>query len=599
MKLQLKKISIKNFLSVGAQPLVFEYQPGLHAIWGKVVGQDTNNGVGKSTITTDAVVFAFYGVSLRNLNLEQMVNAINQSECEVIIWFSLDDVNYRIERGLNPQYLRLINEDLPDSNQEKSKKETQKDINEKLGISFTSFVNRITLNINYSKPFFRLTAAERREIFEDMMNISIYGKMLEAARKDYNEAKHNLRVASSELKASEEALSDKIQTKKRIDDYKNSFEQQKAADLKRLTEQLDDKIKKLNDLKATVPENNFEERKEKGMVVKDKISEIINSYDTKVSLNTSEIQKIQKKLGLLKGKPACPICNSPIEHAETHITELDTEVKTLEAEITDIKAKREAASLKLADVKGKLKKIDDSSWAYNKVNQDITILESSISSVQAQIKEVEQKQIDLKHIVTDDDINQSKARVDARKSEHEEIEKQQLYADHLRDMLGDKGIKAYIIKRIVPVLNKKINEYLSIFKATYTISFDHELNETFKSRRRDVFTYNNFSAGEQKRIDLACMFALFDVAKAQNSIDCNVLILDEICDSSMCSDGIASLMTFMKTDFRKMNPDICVYVISHKPEISEDNFNTIIRLKKDNNFTKIDSIQACETVIQV
>jgi DNA repair exonuclease SbcCD ATPase subunit len=599
MKLQLKKISLKNFLSVGAQPLIFEYQPGLHAVFGKVVGQDTNNGVGKSTITTDAIIFAFYGVSLRNLNIEQMVNSINQSECEVTIWFALNDVNYRIERGINPNYLRFINEDNPDANQEKAKKETQRDINEKLGISFTSFVNRITLNINYSKPFFRLTAAERREIFEDMMNISIYGKMLEAARKDYNEAKHNLRVAGSELKAAEETLSDKISTKKRLDDYKSSFEEQKAADLKRLVDELSEKTKTLAELKEKIPKTDFEELKTKGNTLKEKLLESINSYDSKIKLNRSEIEKINKKVSLIKSNPVCPVCNSPTEHAESHVLELEAESKTLENEIVELQKNREGDSTKLVDVRAKIKKVDDGISNYNKLMNNISVLETTIGSIESQIKKVQDKQVDLKNIITDDDIEQARVRVSVRKSEHEEIEKQQLYADHLRDMLGDKGIKAYIIKRIVPVLNKKINEYLSIFKATYTISFDNELNETFKSRRRDVFTYNNFSAGEQKRIDLACMFALFDVAKAQNSIDCNVLILDEICDSSMCSDGIASLMSFMKTEFRKLNPDICVYVISHKPEISEDNFNTIIRLKKEGNFTKIDSIQTCETVLQV
>lgn len=604
MKLDLKKIRLKNFMSIGAKPIELDYIPGLHAVIGKVVGQDTNNGVGKSTLFIDGVIFAIYGTSLRNLNLDQMVNSINQGECEVTLWFTLDRVNYRIERGITPAYLRFINEDeeaLQQEYKERGKREVQNEINEKLGISYTTFINKITLNINYSKPLFKLTAAERRQIFEDIMNISVYGKMLEKARKDYNHAKHALKVASAELKSAEELLQNKKQTKDRVEAYRLSFDSNKAAEIKRFEDAIASTERKIEDAKKELTDRDYDDLKTKLGTYKDQCLSKLSSIQSKLDAEKTEISKLEKRIVLIKNNPICPTCNSPTtnEHASKHLEEITEALNNSKQSIITLMEEYGKFSEKLNDAKAKLKKLEETILKNNKVKQQISNLEHSLESYKSQLESAQNKTFDMSNVVTDDDIDQAEKRVLAKRKEHEEIEKQQLFADQLDEILGDKGIKTYIIKRIVPVLNKKINEYLAIFKATYTVAFDHDLNETFKARRRDVFTYNNFSAGEQKRIDLACMFAILDVAKAQNSVDCNLLILDEICDSSMCAEGIGNLMGFLKTDFRKMFPDLCIYVISHKAEIGESNFNTVIKLKKEHNFTKIDEIQECETVLQV
>ncbi len=607
MKLIIKKARIKNFLSVGANPVEIEYTPGNHAVLGSIVGQETNNGCGKSTIFTDAIIFAFKGISIRGVNKDQMINAINKAECEVFLWFSIDSVNYKIERGLNPNFLRFINEDENNNSSETeyderaSLKEAQSQIDSTLVISTTSLINLITLNINYSKPFLRLDASDRRQVFLDVMNTSIFGKMLDKARKEYNSAKQDLKILIAELKAAEENYQTKLDTFNKMEIYKSDFELNKKNELDILKNEIDVSSIKLNELNSKKIKLNIKDILIKLNSSKEVYQKNAIESESTLSSNIKIITTYKNKIERIKKNPICSECNSPTTegHALLHIEELNTTINKLNIENENYTSIIKTSKEKLKDIREKIDKAENVSEIQNKLSNQISLLEEKIKRDTNKTKDIQNKNFEIKNVVTETDLTNATLRITAKKNEIDEKDKQMLFADIARDRLGDKGVKSFSIKKIVPILNKKMNEYLSMFKANYTISFDNELNETLKSRRRDEFSYNNFSAGEQKRIDLALMFSLLSIARSRNSIDCNILILDEILDTSLCSDGTASLMTFMKTNLREMFPDLCVYIISHKTDISEDNFNTIIRLKKENNFTKIDYIQKCETVLQV
>lgn len=598
MKLIIKKLSIKNFFSVGNVPFEYNFTEGFHLVKGRIVNSDVKNGVGKSQAFIDSLIFAFYGVSIRNLNADDMVNDINDAECECTLWFTLDGINYRIERGLKPKYLRFINEDSTEDQETKGKRQVQDDINEKLGISYTTFVNKITLNINYSKPFFKLDAKERRQIFEDIMNISIYGKILTNVRKEYNDNKNILKVSSSELIGIENVYKEKIKSKAVYDSLVKNFDDQKSKDVTILQEKIDKLItekesiilsdKDLNKLQSDINTKIYEFNK--------KISEL-TSINNK---NEGTIHSIEKNLGLLSSGSFCPVCNSQTDsediykHKKSLYESIDTltlENKTNEERITKIEGFIEQLNIKLQNIE-KLIKMEE------KKIQKIDSLTLTIDDLNEQLNVVKTKTLDTRNFITDKEISECKLTVDAKKQEYENYAKDLKFSDTLREILGDNGIKPYIIKKIVPSLNKKINEYLTILKSDSKVVFDKELNETFRSQKREK-KYNNFSAGEQKKIDLACMFALFDIAKAQNSLDCNILILDEICDSSICKEGTLNLINFLKTDFINLYPNMCVYVISHKSEMEESNFNSIIHLKKENGFTKLEKIEEVDQILQV
>jgi len=181
-----------------------------------------------------------------------------------------------------------------------------------------------------------------------------------------------------------------------------------------------------------------------------------------------------------------------------------------------------------------------------KLEYNIESVKRDISSYQSKLESVKNKSLSMNNIISQKDIDDANDKCKLKEQEYLNIEKNLSYASYLKEMLGDSGVKTYIIKKIVPLLNKKMNEYLSLFKTNYSISFDNELNEILKSRKRDRFSYNNFSSGEHKRIDLAMMFSILAITKLQNSIDCNILILDEVLDSSLCDTGIYQLLDFLR-----------------------------------------------------
>lgn len=607
MKFEIKKVWIKNFFSVGAQGLEIDFTTGLHSVVGKVIGQDTSNGVGKSQAFIDSIVFALYGTSIRNLNLDGMVNKINQEECEVFLWFNIDNKPYRIERGIKPGFLHLVDEEQENNTdddkeemKEGRKKETQSRINDLLGISYTTFINNITLNINYSKPFFKLNPAEKREIFEDILNLSVFGKILEKVRKDYNENKHLLKNISTELSGAEELSANKKQTKQKIDQYHKTFEDNKQKELDLLQKEKAVIEANLNELKSHNIKDLTELRVKGETWIQEK-NKKFNEINFEIKENRKKISLLDIKINRLSLTPICPECNSPTtgDHAQKHIHEMQQEMEKIESENKKLSTESTNMMLSIEEGKNKLSNIIKTIDNNRKIIEKIKIIENNLFHINEKIHKCIDKKLDIEQVITDEDIKNVENRVSVKKHEYKTCEKELKYSELLKDVVGDKGIKNYIIKKIMPLLNKKMNEYLGMFKASYTVHFDEEFNEYFKLNRRDTYTYNNFSAGEQKRIDLAFMFSLFAIAKSQNSLDCNILILDEICDSSMCSNGISSLMFFLKNDFKKLYPNLCTYIITHKTEIDKNDFNTVIKLKKENGFTKLDEIEKINQVLQV
>jgi len=602
MKLYIKSCEIKNFLSVGSQPIKIDYKKGIHAVMGRVVGQQTNNGVGKSTIGVDSIIFAIYGKSIRGLNQNEMINSINDCDCHVHLRFEIDNHPYRIERGLKPNYLRFIDEteesDNKENKEKSAKKSTQKDIDDKIGISLDSFKNMITLNINYSTPFFKMSTSQKRDLLENIMNLSVFGKMFEKSKEDFNELKKDIKLSELELKGLMKSYKERVDTFKKLEKMKNDFEKEKEEEIKEISESLKKHKTKLK--KIEIPNKNFEVIEDK---LTNRISEIKSEISTQSQIirqNNNDIRKTLKKIDNMKENPICPICNNPTdsEHSTKHEEDLRNEIKVYEKTILD--SEKELSKLdnekneinpKLKKVKSIISKIESLKLEKNKLS---TIIDSLTNQLEKTInKEFNVEILDKKELIKD------KKEIEDKKEIYKETKKKFKLAERMKIILGDGGIKNYTIRKILPFLNKKMNKHLSLLNAHYTISFDSQLKETLKSRNRDQFSYENFSSGEQKRIDLAWMFTTVSVSRMRNSVDCNILVLDEILDSSMCSYGIGMLMNYLKTEFKQSNSNHCVYIITHKSEISEDDFDSIIRLKKENHFTKIESIDECNPTIQI
>lgn len=586
MKIVFKKIKIKNFLSVGSVPIEYSYQRGINGITGE-------NGLGKSMFINEALIFALYGKSMRGLTLEFIVNKINEQECEVTLWLDINEVPYRIERGLKPNYLRLINE--TEETNITAKKETQQKINDLIKVSMFSFINTISLNINFSKPFLRFEAAEKRTMFEDSMNLSIFGKMLKLSSKEYNEYKQQKKVLESELSSCKNILNERLETKEKLKTIEQEFENNKQKEIKKLETEYQEIFETHTDyiVQTGYFAKNLNEMKTKLIEIQNKIQNKIYEIELYIKNSNKDIQKIKDEIEFYKTNPICPLCKKPTNtsHDKTHVVSLEDEIKKKSNNIDNYKTKLSLGASKLNETKGKITKIEDQITRKLLVDQKLQETDNKLKIIENQIKTTKDKTIKIQNAVSDKDIEAAKNKVELKTNEYNENEKLLGYADYLRSILGEDGVRTYIVKKIVPLLNKKTNEYISLFGGNYSISFDNELKETLKSRRRDVVMYENFSSGEAKRIDFAFMFAFLDIAKLQNSIDSNILILDEMLDGSLNAAGIECLLDFLRNILIKKYPDLCVYIITHKSEIDKTYFDRVIKLKKENEFTKFDSIE--------
>lgn len=599
MKLIIKSIEAKNFLSIGSQPFKYEYTPGLHAVTGKVIGQDTNNGAGKTTGLVDALVFGFFGKTLRTLTQDRIINSINKRDLVVKVCFTLNNKDYIIERGLAPNFIRLtdLSLDISERNEQSSKKLTQQDIDSKIGISFTSFINMIALNINYTESFFKMPISKKRLLLEDIMNLSVYADMFASAKEDYLKFKTEYKLKLMSFETMKTNYDENVKSYNKYKELKDNFEKDKETEIVEIQTNINTCKSKINSI--TIDVTDYSIQLSKGQSKLDEINNKKIEVETDIKNLNKIINEKQQKLNKLTKEPVCPYClsNTDLSHIEQHINSENEEINLIKNDIADKTKKLQNLNEIITKVKLKIKEIKEKQELVTTNKQTLKDLETEYFYLEKQLKTASEKQF-AEEIITKDYILEVKQKLLMLNTTCKELKASMEIAERMKDILGDEGIKNYTIKKILPVLNKKMNKHLSNLKANYTISFDTGLNETMKSRNRDEFVYENFSGGEKKRIDLAWLLTMFEIAKMRCSIDCNVLILDEALDSSLCAQGTQNLMNYFKTEFKKENPDLCIYVVSHKTEIKEDDFDSIIRIKKQNNFTKLDKIDIIDPVLQ-
>lgn len=599
MKLLIKSIEAKNFLSIGSIPFKYEYTPGLHAVTGKVIGQDTNNGAGKTTGLVDALVFGFFGKTLRSLTQDRIINSINKRDLVVKVCFNLNNKDYIIERGLAPNFIRLIDLslDISERNEQSSKKLTQQDIDTKIGISFTSFINMIALNINYTESFFKIPISKKRLLLEDIMNLSVYADMFTSAKEDYLKFKTEYKLKEMSFKTLKTSYDENVNSYSKYTEMKQQFQNDKQLEINEIHNNINECKNKISLI--NIDNRDYSLNINEGQT---KLEEVTNAK-VSIEIDIKNLNKIiyekNNKLSKLTKEPVCPYClsNTDISHIEQHIDSENKEISLINDEITEKTKKLEIINAIIEKLKLSINKIRDKQEQVISDKQSLKDLETELFYLEKQLKAASDKEF-AEEIITKEYILDVKKKLLNLNSLCKELKASMETAERMKDILGDEGIKNYTIKKILPILNKKMNKHLSNLKANYTISFDTALNETMKSRNRDEFVYENFSGGEKKRIDLAWLLTMFEIAKMRCSIDCNVLILDEALDSSLCAQGTQNLMNYFKTEFKKENPDLCIYVVSHKTEIKEDDFDSIIRIKKQNNFTKLDKIDIIDPVLQ-
>ena len=563
-----KTVRWKNFLSTGNAFTEINLDINPTTL---IVGE---NGSGKSTLL-DAICFSLFGKPYRNINKPQLVNTINNKNCLVEIEFLIGKKSYKIVRGIKPALFEIwTNGEL--LNQDAASRDYQKYLEESiLKLNYKSFTQIVILGSASFTPFMQLPAAARREVIEDILDIKIFSAMNVVLRDKMSELKDKLVETETKItraKHKTEVQQNYIKTlqddrKQRISDLYHNIEKANheiailQTSLKDFSDDRSNLIDSITDLSA--------------------ISSNIETIVREVNGLESESIKIQKDISFYHNNDTCPKCKQGIVHEfkQEIIAEHQTDLKAIDTAIETIKVSENKLQERITEIRDTQKRIDELSDVISTTNSDIRFNEQYIQRLKLEAHDLEKKvgNIDtekkkLKDIAAEA-LVVAKERSDLNKTQH--------YFDIAGLLLKDSGIKTRIIKQYLPVINKLVNKYLSAMDFFVQFTLNEKFDESIKSRHRDDFCYESFSEGEKQRIDLALIFTWRTIAKLKNSASTNLLILDEVFDSSLDSAATEHVMTLLNTFGDGTN----IFVISHKRDQLFDKFSNVIRFQKKKNFS--------------
>ena len=565
-----EKIRFKNFLSYGNSWTELDLNKHKDTL---IVGE---NGAGKSTFL-DALSYALYMKPFRKVNNPQLVNSINKKHLFVEVEFKVGGNHYKVCRGHAPRKFEVYqNGDL--LNQDAHTKDYQKVLEQNiLKMNYKSFTQIVVLGSRNFVPFMQLSTVDRRSVIEDLLDIQIFS-IMQGILKD-KVAENKAALQDNEYNVN--LVTEKIEVQQ---DYINKINEDQEAVLLKIQNQINEKTQEVEDL-VDEQEALLEQSKELAEQA-NPLESLSNKIQQYLALETqieSKLTKLKKQLKFYEDNDSCDTCGQEIEDefrqkqihsSNTSISETTSGLEQLEQEIT--KSSERVSSLR------ELKEQSDelARDASNKgstaaaIEQIIESLQTELEEVQVQAGEDGKAQVKLKEL--NEDLEEyNKHKVDLRRK--------QSVLDTARTLLMDTGIKQRIIKQYVPVINKLINKYLAAMEFFVDFHLDEEFKETIRSRHRDDFAYASFSEGEKMRIDLALLFTWRAIAKLKNSASTNILIMDEIFDSSLDTSGTEEFLKIIK----ELTSDTNIIIISHKTDQLLDKFSNVIKFEKYKNFSRI------------
>jgi len=570
-----KKIKFKNFGSFGNAWTEIDLIKNTTTL---VCG---TNGSGKSFALLDSITFALFGKPFRKINLGQLNNSINKKECLVEIYFSVDKDEYKIIRGLGPKVFEIYKNDIL-LNQEAKKTDYQEILEEQiLKMNYKTFTQVVILGSSSFVPFMQLTASDRRTVIENILDINIFTTMNLVLKTKLTIAKENISDIDNKLQLQEQRVEyqqkivDNLKTSMKKDITKNK---QEIEILEEENKNLFEKISLLENEKTEI-ENNLIKNI-------DTVRKKIKDSEKLISQASFKINEIQKEVNFYKENESCPRCKSELtEELKTdNINDLNKSLEEFNKNIVkaeNLKDKNKTIEENYEISLDKIKEINDK---IKFISWEIKTNKEKIDYKKNDIEESNKMQSDLdKEIAL---CKREKQLLVELQKEKEDLKEDFSYLKLAGNILKDNGVKIKIIKHYLPAMNKYINKYLKAMDFFVQFHIDEEFNEIIKSRHRDEFSYMNFSEGEKMRIDLSLLLAWREIARIKNSVNCNLLILDEIFDSSLDSVGIDEVLKLLNALGSKNN----VFVISHKADQIVDKFKNTINFEKKNNFSRMTNL---------
>jgi DNA repair exonuclease SbcCD ATPase subunit len=567
-----KKIKFKNFGSFGNNMTEIVLDKNNSTL---ICG---NNGSGKSFAFLDSITFALFGKPFRKINIPQLVNTVNEKGCLVEIEFERGSDTYIVRRGLGPRLFEIYkNGDL--LNQDAKSLDYQELLEQQiLKMNYKTFTQVVILGSSAFVPFMQLSASDRRNVIENILDINIFSTMNVVLKGKILSLKETLKNYASKIEIEKSKISSQENLINTLEKKNKEDNQEKLDRIEELKTNILEKESWIISNNLYDPEKGINTNLEATKKNKNKILSITKA----IAEVEAEQKKFEKEIKFFQENKTCPTCSQNIDDSVKK-----SKILSNNLEISDIKNKVDLGNKSIKDIEMQNQSLENALKELQKTLDHVKQLNRDIEAFKTEIKRIESS---LKKTSFTDEIHTQSEHLKTYKSNLSLLdeEKQQfsddlMYHELASDLLKDGGVKAKIIKYYLPHMNKFINKFLTSMDFFVQFHLDEEFNEHIKSRHRDEFSYMNFSEGEKMRIDLALLLSWREVAKMKNSVHCNLLILDEVFDSSLDSVGMDELMKLLKSVSQNCN----VYVISHKSDQLMDKFTNVITFEKKNNFSKM------------
>ncbi len=588
-----KTLSIKNFLSVGEVPVTINFQEGVNVITGTNYDkEDSKNGVGKSTIA-DALYFALFGTTIRELSKDLIVNSFTKKKCEVVLDIDIENGNglsrYRITRTINPTKCHMTKngEDVTRSTMAKTNEYIQKLIMSNGKI----FQNSVIMTINNTVPFMAQSKIDKRKFIESILSLEIFSEMLSKAREEHNILKKDYEVLFTKVEGIEKGYKF---NKEQLD----TFEEQKKLKIESIVKRIDESKAKVDDLKKSIkelPDDVLEKLDIKIEQCNEELKEIQNQYKTAYQALADVKSKISHIEGQLKDiekvGAICTTCNraysdDDLKHKEANKKELNSKLKELTKELSAAQKKLDTVNTSQAKKEKELKDVQDKKNIVRDVLNNNKNTETKIGLINDSIQELLKEIEDVKkqtNEALENVVKELEEKLKTGKEGLEKLDKDCSVLECVKFVVSEEGVKSYIVKKILAVLNGRMAYYLDKLHANCLCQFDEFFDEQITDEKGEHKSYFNFSGGERKRIDLACLFSFLDIRRMQGDVHFSNIFYDELLDSSLDDKGVELVLDILRERAQK-HKENC-YIITHRGTTITEKIDNTIFLEKRNNFT--------------